>query len=128
MKAKEYYTQCRDGLRSTDPDEFRKASGDLLFGMMYEMQQILKARHAQYNSAAIAAIKEFDQKYNAVVSLFEKEYGNAPIERNGFSLIMVLQMPELGQFFPEAQEKIAVHDALKTLEGKLIARFGTGKP
>ena len=128
MKAKEYYVQCRDGLMSTDRDVFIEAARVLLYGMMKEMQQVLIARHAQSDSAAISAVKEFEQKYNAVVSLFEKEFGKSPIKRDGFSLFMVMNTPELGRYFPKAKETIEMRElreAVEHLRDKMESESGS---
>ena len=49
-----------------------------------EMKDIIKLRNAKTDNAVLAIIAEQNQKWNAVVRLFEKKYGQSPIKRNGF--------------------------------------------
>lgn len=45
---------------------------------------LIKSRNALRAESIAATVKEINQKYNAVASLFVKEYGESPIRRDGY--------------------------------------------
>lgn len=77
MKAIEYFEKYKS---TTDDLSMYKMLGDF----SAEANDIVVNRHCQTDEAFVAVLKEQNQKWNAVVNLFEKNCGVSPIIRNGF--------------------------------------------
>lgn len=97
MKAKEYYSKYEAGMRNQDTAN--KAVSDMLIEMCDESQKTLTDRRAKSNSALLGVLKEFNDKWNAVVALDEKKHGASVIRYNGFKLFWLSQMPLLGEIW-----------------------------
>ena len=86
MKAKEYFDKYKDLIMrevTSESTEFRYPA-ELLKEMSMEAQKLVDARHAVRNSAVVAVLKEFNVRWNAVVSMFIKKYGVSPMKKDGF--------------------------------------------
>lgn len=94
MKAKEYYEQIMSKNPQT-ADEMANAIGDVVDGLNKEAKDIIKQRKVRRNDAVRAVVRELNDKWNAIVGLFEKKQGKSPIRRNAFWDAWVHQMPEL---------------------------------
>lgn len=95
MKAKEYYTKYHDRMLSTDHDTSLQAISDLIGDLSREFKTIADSRNVRWNRAAYGILKELNDKYNAIVSLFETKDGFSPIRPNGFKLYWEREMPQL---------------------------------
>lgn len=95
MKAKDYFTKYEKALASADPDECSTAIADMLNKMNSEVQNLLKVRHVKTDAGTFPIFKEMNQKWNAIVRLFENKYGATPIVKDGFRLFWVRKMPQL---------------------------------
>lgn len=94
MKAKEYY----ESIIAKNPqtaDEMANAVGDVVIGLNREAAELFKKRNARRNDAVRAVIREQNNKWNAIVGLFEKKQGISPIRRNAYLDAWVKQIPEL---------------------------------
>lgn len=94
MKAKEYY----ESIIAKNPqtaDEMANAVGDVVIGLNREAAELFKKRNARRNDAVRAVIREQNNKWNAIVGLFEKKQGASPIRRNAYLDAWVKQIPEL---------------------------------
>ena len=94
MKAKEYYEQIMAKNPQT-ADEMANAVGDVVDSLNKEAKEIIKKRNIRRDDAVRAVIREQNNKWNAIVGLFEKKQGISPIRRNAFLDAWVKQMPEL---------------------------------
>lgn len=94
MKAKEYYEQIMAKNPQT-ADEMAIAVGDVVIGLNREAAELVKKRNAKRNDAVRAVIREQNNKWNAIVGLFEKKQGISPIRRNAYLDVWVKQIPEL---------------------------------
>jgi hypothetical protein len=86
MKAKEYFDKYEDLIMrevTSESTEFCYPA-ELLKEMSMEAQKLVDARHAVRNSAVVAVLKEFNVRWNAVVSMFIKKYGVSPMKKDGF--------------------------------------------
>lgn len=90
MKAKEYFNQYEEGIVS---EYNAKASGEtpkasaaysLFLAMSNEAFAIMKERNCKREASCAGVIREINQKWNAINTLFEKKYKISPIVRNGF--------------------------------------------
>lgn len=97
MKATEYYAEFRDPILmyirnmdgGLDADAELSADGvsattKLFQRLLSEALEIQKNRDALSPEAQRSILREQNQKWNAIVSLFEKEFGRSPLSRNHF--------------------------------------------
>lgn len=103
MKAKEIYAKYRsalfevpDGREMKIPssdrivhipkkdDEYDELLQQLWRELVDELNTMLKQRKVCSDKAFLGAVNEINDKYNAVVNLFERDYGWSPFVRNGF--------------------------------------------
>lgn len=99
MKAKDYFAKYEQALASDNSDECSTAIAEMLNEMNSEVQNLLKVRHVKTDAGTFPIFKEMNQKWNAIVRLFEKKYGATPIVKDGFQLYWVRKMPQLmGKF------------------------------
>lgn len=98
MKAKDYYKKYRDEIVSKDEKKSVEAIAELVMDLSNEAKETIKLRRVKTDGGAVAVIREMNQKYNAVVTLFEKEFGASPLLRNGFREYWKKQVPELKRF------------------------------
>ena len=95
MKAKEYYAKFRDDLIK----EFKEGAGAtvttrLVHEMLDEAIKINEARGGKTYAAIEAAFREQNQKWNALASMFEKEFGYPILKRNALAAYIDRIMPE----------------------------------
>lgn len=95
MKAKDYFAKYEQALASDNSDECSTAIAEMLNEMNSEVQNLLKVRHVKTDAGTFPIFKEMNQKWNAIVRLFEKKYGATPIVKDGFQLYWVRKMPQL---------------------------------
>jgi len=95
MKAKEYYELYKLDLMSEKDDKVLKAISDLVHEFNKEVTELREIRHVKFDRGMIPILKEMNQKWNAIVRLFQKEYGATPIKPDGFKTFWLDQMPEL---------------------------------
>lgn len=95
MKAKDYFAKYEQALASDNSDECSTAIAEMLNEMNSEVQNLLKVRHVKTDAGTFPIFKEMNQKWNAIVRLFERKYGATPIVKDGFQLYWVRKMPQL---------------------------------
>lgn len=95
MKAKDYFAKYEQALASANYDECSTAIAEMLNEMNSEVQNLLEVRHVKTDAGTFPIFKEMNQKWNAIVRLFEKKYGATPIVKDGFQLYWVRKMPQL---------------------------------
>ena len=93
MKAKEYFAKYEaDALNE---ETCLKAITGILRELSDEVEPLCKSRHADTNAALAGVLKEINQKWNAISSLFEKKYGASPLKRNGFLEFWKDRIPDI---------------------------------
>lgn len=104
MKAKEYFKIYEDRiLEDAVLNNSVEAAKDLLKDMWMELDDIVKKRNAKKIPAVIGAVKEQNQKWNAICNLFEEAHGVSPLKRNAFGKFVELEIPQLkGKILPNA--------------------------
>lgn len=95
MKAKDYFDKYEVNMVAFDGENAINVATDILKEMSQEVDTIYKARGCKTNSALAAILKELNNKWNAVGSLFEKKYGRSYLKRNGFIEFWKHEMPEI---------------------------------
>lgn len=113
MKAKEYFEKYRKlilevegGRTATLPgsdhrvirlpktdEELDAVITEMYVELRSELFELMKKLNIQTDKGFMSAVKEINDKYNAIAGLFETEYGWSPIARNGFkdAIMSVIQ-------------------------------------
>ena len=101
MKAKDYYAKYGAELTAEWEIEPRSTTGltKLLIDLYQECIDINKLRHGQTKGALQAIAREQNEKWNAIIRLFEKEGNISPLRWNGFMEYVIKTVPDL--FPPE---------------------------
>lgn len=88
MKAKEYFEKYNEKIMeeavSPNADHSNGPAAQMYYDFVGELKEIIKPRKVRYDRGALSSIRELNQKWNAVVNLFEQKYGISPIKRDGF--------------------------------------------
>lgn len=84
MKAKEYYTTYHDGILS---DDGNKTIANFMNALKDEAFAIIEQRKVRTTDGLAAVFMEQNQKYNAVMSLFQKKDGFQPLIPDGFLIV-----------------------------------------
>lgn len=95
MKAIDYYNKYHDGLLSPAADTQSKAISAFVIELSQESQKMMSDRGGKSASALAGVIRELNQKYNAVMCLFQKKDGTAPMIQDGFLAFWKREVPEL---------------------------------
>lgn len=98
MKAKEYFKNYGPLIILTQGEESDKHLKGLLLDMNTETLEVLKARGVKKNEAAVAVLKEQNDKWNAIGRLFKKTYGYNPLAEDGFKDFWINRQPELARY------------------------------
>lgn len=101
MEARDYFEKYGEsiwmemhGLDSAKTSLKERMFKDSFTGQMFcdffnETLRIIDQKHARQDDAAISAVvAEQNQKWNAVVDMFIEQYGETPIKKDGYDLIM----------------------------------------
>lgn len=107
MKAKDYYQKYHDGILSEDEKTGNKAIADFINDLIHEVGALMTARNAKSCSAISGIAREVDQKYQAVLTLFEKNDGIRPLIDSGFMTMLQKVVPELQIAFDIDQRRKA---------------------
>lgn len=89
MKAKEYYTQYKEKLKT---ERQSLVFMSILKQMFNEVKTIQLARKANTNQALNAIFKEMNQKCNAFTGLIKKD-GGVPYKKDAFYGFIKIEMP-----------------------------------
>lgn len=101
MKAKDYFEKYEERILNGDTQDI----SDLFIEMTKESQEIIKRRNCKSNSAAAGVVREMNDKWNAIVAMFEKKYhGLSPLRRDGFKNYFLREIPEMARYLnPQKQ-------------------------
>ena len=94
MKAKDYYQKYHDGILSADEKVGNEAIASFLNDLIHEVGEMMRSRNVKAPSAVAGIAKEINQKYLAVLSLFEKNDGIRPLIDGGFMTMLQKVAPE----------------------------------
>jgi len=95
VKAKEYYEKYAAELLSEDHDTVKQAGDKLTREFMDEVSAISEKRKVSRPESLVDIIKELNQKWNALGSLFIKRDHRPVLAENGFMGIMQDQITKL---------------------------------
>lgn len=95
MKAKDYFEKYESLIFTDIREESTTYTSKLVAELSKETTTLYKNRGGKSDSAMVGAIKEINQKWNAICTLFEKKHGMSPLIRNGFLEYWKHKIPEL---------------------------------
>lgn len=95
MKAKEYYILVKEAIDGQKADELKTVASEIILNMNDEVEELCKKRHVQFDRGIFPIIKEMNDKWNVIVRLVEKDYGQSPLLRDGYKKFWINQIPEL---------------------------------
>ncbi len=95
MKAKEYFEKYKDGFESRDEAVVNKTCVDLCSEMWNEVKKICESRHIKLMSGLNAAVKEQNQKGNAILGMMETPV----LKRNFFQIYFDMLQKRVEQEF-----------------------------
>lgn len=100
MKAKDYFEQFGKLVyeECAYEEQETKQLAKLIGAFLREMKETMEARHVKTDRGCVATIKEQNEKWNALCAIFEKEYGQEVLKRNGFMVYMEENMPEMKEW------------------------------
>lgn len=91
MKAIDYYNEF-----ISSPIE--KTTEEIINKFIHEVSEIIKKRNARTDSAVSAVIKEQNNKWNAMVALFDKHNKTCPFNRNAIWDYFSKHIPQLNDY------------------------------
>lgn len=101
MKAIEYYETYGDQVfgeavkSAIRGEQTAVALSELMRAFIRETKEIIKSRNVTTDRGAISVIREQNEKWNALVAIFEKQNKVSPIVRNGFQKYVEAEIPAL---------------------------------
>jgi len=95
MKAKEYFEKYDELIIKDQIAGSIESAKKLLIELTDEAKNICESRHVKRDAAVVSVLKEINQKWNAICSLYEKKYGASPLNRNAFIKYWKQVIPEL---------------------------------
>lgn len=103
MKAKEYFAKydplIMDHLDKGDKKAAALVVTDLVLEMTGEVRTIMDQRKALTPTASAAVVRELNDKWNAIYTLFTKAHnGFSPIEFDAFKKLWISEVPELAKY------------------------------
>lgn len=98
MKARQYFEMHRQEMTCGDEKRVQAAINQLVLELNDESKDMLKSRNINTDRAAVSVLRELNDKYNAVVGLFEKHYGASPLMRDGYLNLWKNRIPTIQQY------------------------------
>lgn len=98
MKAKQYFEKHQQEMTCGDEKRVQAAINQLVLELNDEAKDMLKARNVNTDRAALSILRELNDKYNAVIGLFEKHYGASPLMRDGYLNLWKNRIPTIQQY------------------------------
>ena len=98
MKAMEYFAKYGESVYREALDGKFEIGQALFIELASEFKTISKQRNVKSNRAAVAVIKELNEKWNSLAAMFEKKYGVEVLKRNAVLNYYMEKIPELALF------------------------------
>ena len=93
MRAIAYYAKYSEGLLNAETG--KETATNMIGEFLDEMKELIETRHIKTDRGAVGCVRELNEKWNAIVAIFEKRNGASPLIRNGFRAFMEEQIPAL---------------------------------
>ena len=98
MKAKEYFAKYGESVYREALDGKFEIGQALFIELASEFKAISEQRNVKSNRAAVAVIKELNEKWNSLAAMFEKKYSVEVLKRNAVLNYYMEKIPELALF------------------------------
>ena len=98
MKAREYFAKYGESVYREALDGKFEIGQALFIELASEFKTISEQRNVRSNRAAVAVIKELNEKWNSLAAMFEKKYGVEVLKRNAVLNYYMEKIPELALF------------------------------
>lgn len=96
MKAIDYYNIIMEYPQTADG--LAEAVGTVVNMMNAESKELIAKRKAIRDQAVAAVIREQNNKWNAIIAIYEKKTGNCPLARNAIWRHWVKLIPSLDKY------------------------------
>lgn len=110
MKAKEYVEEYANTIllfyQNRQLDEIDKIIKKIFISLSEEVNDTCEMRHSTHNNALIGAIKQTNDKWNAIRKGFEKKIGLPVLKRDGFARFCFKGIPEIQHLYEKQYGKI----------------------
>lgn len=110
MKTKEYVDEYATTIllfyQNRNLDEIDKIIKKIFISLSEEVEDICKIRHSTHNNALFGAIKQENDKWNAIRRGFEKKIGLPVLKRDGFARFWFKEMPAIQRLYEKQYGKI----------------------
>lgn len=110
MKAKEYVEEYANAIlffyKNGCLDEIYKIIEKIFISLSEDVEDICEMRHSTHNNTLISAIKQTNDKWNAIRKGFEKKIGLPVLKRDGFAWSWFKVMPEIQHLYEKRYGKI----------------------
>ena len=115
MKAKEYYEKLKI---CETKEQLEEEILNILNSLVQETEDLIKSRRCAQYAAIRAAVSEINNKWHALVRLFNKEENEFEVKLNddGFYLVLVELKPEFKKYFEKEVKRGMV--TIKELEDR----------
>ena len=98
MKAREYFAKYGESVYREALDGKFEIGQALFIELASEFKTISEQRNVRSNRAAVAVIKELNEKWNSLAAMFEKKYGVEVLKRNAVLNYYMEKIPEIALF------------------------------
>lgn len=110
MKAKEYVEEYTNTIllfyQTGQLDEIDKIIKKIFISLSEEVKDICEMRHSTHNNSLFGAIKQENDKWNAIMRGFEKKIGLPVLKRDGFARLWFKEMPAVQRLYEKQYGKI----------------------
>lgn len=94
MKAQEYFLKYKDKfLDSKDQKELDAVVVSLINDFNRDMKETMTKRRVSTDDGVVSGVIEFNNKWNALVRMFEKHFHYSPIKYDGYLAFWKATMP-----------------------------------
>lgn len=100
MKAVEYFEKYKELISNKNEEISREGVINLVMDLSRELNDLLDKKNIKTDHGVIGAVKEQNSKWNAMIPMFEKEFGQPILARNGFNKYIVSILPETEKSLP----------------------------
>ena len=95
MKAKDYFDKYGDAIHREAMEGNTETGLAMFVEFCKEVKDITAQRHVKTDRAAIAVLKEVNQKWNKLARMFESDTGAVLLKRNAILDYFVEHIPEI---------------------------------
>ena len=110
MKAKEYVEEYANAIllfyKNGYLDEIDKIIKTIFISLSEDVEDICEMRHSRSNDTLFGAIKQENDKWNAIRKGFEKKIGLPVLKRDGFARFWFKEIPAIQHLYEKQYGKI----------------------